>query len=517
MSLTPPAASPRELRLILGALMLTLLLAALDQTIVATALPTISSDLGGLASLSWVVTAYLLASTASTPLWGKLSDIFGRKPMLQASVVVFVVGSALAGVSQSMIQLIGSRTIQGLGGGGILVLVLTVIADLVPPRERGRYAGMFGAAFGLASIVGPVLGGFLTQQLSWRWIFYINLPLAVIALAVLGAVLRLPSRRTRRPIDWVGASLFVVGVVMLLLALVWTGHPYDWNSPQIVGLLVGGLCVLTLFVLHELRTPEPMVPMSLFSNRVFRLSVVVGFIVGFTMLGTIIFLSLYLQVVRGATPSQSGLQLLPFVFGILITSVASGRVITRTGRYRIFPITGTAIAAVGLLLLTRLGVDDSYGEIAVGMFILGAGLGNVMQVITVAMQNTIEPENLGSATSASTFFRSMGSSFGAAGFGAVLGISLSVQLEDAAIGTALEGIADGTTSLAAIQALPDSVQDVVVAAFAHATGVVFLAAVPVMLVAFVLTLMLPEIRLRKAGETEHVLADGPAPPLPVIE
>lgn len=518
MTSAPALVSRRQLRAILTALMLTLMLAALDQTIVATALPTISSDLGGLDSLSWVVTAYLLAATASTPIWGKLSDLHGRKLMLQVAVAVFVAGSALAGISQDLPQLVVTRAIQGLGGGGIMVLVLAVIADLVPPRQRGRYAGVFGAVFGLASILGPLLGGYFTQHLTWRWIFYINIPLGIAAFAVLAAVLHLPARHERKPIDWTGAILLVVGVVMTLLALVWADHPFSWHSPQILGLFVGGLVILTVFVLYELRAPEPLVNMNLFRNPVFRLSSAVGFIVGFTMLGSIIFLSVYLQVVGGASPMQAGLQLLPFMVGILVTSVASGRLITRTGRYKVYPIVGTATATLGLLLLSRLGVDPAYAQLALGMFVLGAGLGGVMQVLVVAMQNSIDANELGSATSASTFIRSMGSSFGAAGFGALWGASVAYALNSALpAGMSLPDITNVTASLSSINALPQPIHDAAIGAFAHATSITFLAAAPVMLIAFVLTLFLPEVELRRTHQTEKSIGSDSTAPLPTGE
>jgi EmrB/QacA subfamily drug resistance transporter len=507
------AASRRHLRLILGALMLTMLLAALDQTIVSTALPTITSDLGGLQELSWVVTAYLLASTASTPIWGKVSDLYGRKLMLQTAVVVFVIGSMLAGLSQSMGQLIATRAIQGLGAGGLMNS-----SGVIATSSRERcYMGLFGAVFGLASVIGRC-SRLLHQQLSWRWIFYINLPLGIAAFLILGAVLHLPNRHEKKPIDWLGAALLVAGVVMLLLVTVWGGHEYDWVSPQIGGLFFGGVIALVLFVLQELRTDEPIISMSLFRSRVFRVTSMIGFIVGFAMFGSIIYLSLYLQVVLGASPTESGLMLLPLMFGLLVTSIVSGRLITRWGRYKIFPIIGTALAAAGLFLLSRLGVDAPYSQIAIGMLVLGAGLGNVMQVLVLAVQNTIDPKEMGAATSASTFFRSIGGSFGTAAFGAIWAARLSAELAAAVpAGSSVPAIDHAAASLSNIQALPPEAQDIVLGAFARAMDTTFLIAVPFMLVAFALSLVLPEVRLRKTQDTEHVLADDAAVPLPTLD
>jgi EmrB/QacA subfamily drug resistance transporter len=506
----------RHLGVVLAALMLTLLLAALDQTIVSTALPTITSELGGLSELSWVVTAYLLASTASTPIWGKISDLYGRKQMLQTAVVIFVVASALAGLSQNMSQLIATRALQGLGGGGIMVLVMAVIADLIPPRERGRYAGLFGAVFGVASVIGPLLGGFFTEQLSWRWIFYINLPLGIAAFLVLGTVLHLPVHRERHAIDWLGAVLLVTGVTSLLLVTVWGGQQYDWGSAQIVGLTVLGVSALVAFVLHERRVPEPMVSMDLFRDRVFSVTSAIGFVTGFAMFGSIVYLSIYLQVVNGATPTTAGLQLLPLMAGILVTSIVSGRLITRTGHYKVFPIIGTALATIGLFLLSRLGGDTPYWQIAVAMVVLGAGLGNVMQVLVLAVQNSVPPREIGSATSGSTFFRSIGGAFGTAVFGAVWTARLAAELSEVMpAGSAAQG--DPTSSLAVIRALPEELQAAVLDAFARAIDTTFLVAVPIMAVAFVLAWFVPELPLRRTHSMEDDLAADAGVPLPTTD
>ncbi|HEX5018701.1 MAG TPA: MDR family MFS transporter [Actinomycetes bacterium] len=492
------APSTRHLYWALGALMLTMLLAALDQTIVSTALPTITSDLGGLNELSWVVTAYLLAATASTPIWGKISDLYGRKLMLQTSVVVFVGASALAGLSQSMLQLIATRALQGLGGGGLMVLVMAVIADLIPPRERGRYTGLFGAVFGVASVIGPLLGGFFTEHLSWRWIFYINLPLGIAAFLVLGSVLHLPRHRQKHSIDWVGASLLVIGVVSLLLVTVWGGNEYAWGSPQILGLAALAVASLFLFVMQELRHPEPMVPLTLFRNRVFTVTSAIGFVVGFAMFGSIVYLSIYLQVVYGSNPTVAGLQLLPLMVGVLFTSILSGRLITRTGRYKIFPIIGSALATIALLGLSQMGDDTAYWQIAIAMFVLGAGLGNLMQVLILAVQNAVAPRDIGTATSGSTFFRSIGGSFGTAAFGAIWAARLTTELRGVLPASA-QTDGDPTSSMAVIRSLPPELQSDVIGAIARATDFTFLAAVPVMAAAFVLAWFIPHVRLR----TEH--------------
>jgi EmrB/QacA subfamily drug resistance transporter len=504
----------KHLRWAMGALMLTMLLAALDQTIVATALPTITSDLGGLKEMSWVVTAYLLATTATTPIWGKLSDLYGRKIMLQSAVVVFVAASALAGLSQNMSQLIATRALQGIGGGGLMVLVMAVIADLVPPRERGRYTGLFGATFGLASIVGPLLGGFFTQHWSWRWIFYINLPLGIAAFAILGAVLHLPRHRQKHQIDWAGAALLIVGVTSLLMVTVWGGLKYAWVSPQIFGLAALGLLAVGLFIWQESRASEPMIALSLFKNRVFTITSMIGFVVGFAMFGSIVYLSIYLQVVNGATPTEAGLQLLPLMAGVIFASIFSGRMITRTGKYKIYPIVGTGLATIALFMLSRLGGATPYWEVGIAMLILGVGLGNVMQVLILAVQNAVPQQMLGAATSGNTFFRSIGGSFGTAIFGAVWTSRLAHELAGL-MPTGASGTGDATESLSSIHALPEPLQQQVLSAFARAIDYTFLVAVPIMAVGFLLAWFIPEVALRKTHNIEEMLADDAAVPLPV--
>ncbi len=489
----------RQIRFVFGGLMLGMLLAALDQTIVSTALPTIVGDLGGLNHLSWVVTSYILASTISTPLYGKLGDLYGRKKLFQAAIVIFLVGSALCGLAQNMIELIGFRGIQGLGAGGLIVGAQAIIGDVVPPRERGRYMGLIGGVFALASIAGPLLGGFIVDNLSWRWVFYVNIPIGAIALVVVAAVLHAPTVRVTHRIDYEGVVLLTGAVGPLTLALTWGGTQYAWGSGTVLGLFAAGLAFLVLFAWQERRAVEPIIPPRLFANSVFNVSSAVGFIVGLAMFGAIIYLPLYMQVVDGVSPTSSGLRLLPLMAGVLTASIASGRAISRVGRYKIFPVVGTVAMTGGLLGLSTLGPHTPYWELSLWMLILGIGLGLVMQVLVLAVQNAVEPRDLGVATSAATFFRSMGGSFGVAIFGAIFANRLAHWLPLLIPHKALA--AGGATNLIhappeKLRALPPAVHTGLTEAISNSLHSVFLWAIPFGVVAFAIALLLKEVPLR---------------------
>src|SRR5450631_545169 len=494
----PTVFTHRQIMVILSGLMTGMLLAALDQTIVSTALPTIVGDLGGLQHLSWVVTAYLLASTASTPLYGKISDLYGRKPVFRFAIIVFLIGSALAGLSTQMWELIAARGIQGLGAGGLMALAFAIIGDVIPPRERGRYQGYFGAVFALSSVAGPLLGGFFVEHLSWHWIFFINIPLGLVALVVTDRALHgLRHVRREHSIDYTGAVLLITGVSSLLLGLV-RGREVGWTSPEIIGWLGIGLILSATFVWWESRATEPILPLRLFGNRIFSVSTAIGIANGFAMFGAIVFLPVYLQIVRGVSPTQSGLELLPLMVGLLVASVVSGRRITTTGRYKRFPIAGTAITALGLASLSTLGADTPYWRTSLFMLTLGIGIGLVMQVIVLAMQNSVNPRDMGVATSSATFFRSLGGTFGTALFGTVLANRLASEMAARLPPSALHGVNPGqlTGSPQVIAALPPAVRGPVISSFVSALSTVFVSAVPIVLVAFALTWFLKEITLR---------------------
>ncbi len=507
-----PVARPR-LRLIFAGLMLALLLAALDQTIVATALPTIVGDLGGLNRLSWVTSAFLLAQTAVTPIYGKLGDLYGRKRVLQSAVVLFLIGSALCGQATGMTELIAFRAVQGLGGGGLIVLVQAVVGDVVPPRERGKYQGLFGAVFGVASVLGPLLGGAIVQTVSWRWIFYVNLPLGGVALAVLSVALPSTRARERPSIDYLGAGLLASALSAIVLVASLGGTTWPWGSTETI--LVGGLGVLLLivFLLVERRATEPVLPLQLLRDRVFAVAAAESLIVGFALFGSVTFLPRYFQTVDRASPTGAGLRLVPLMLGVLIMSIVSGQTISRIGRYRAFPIAGTALMTVGLFLLSRLNVGTSNVMADLYLFVLGVGLGSVMQVLVLAVQNAVDYSVLGAATSGVTMFRGIGGSLGAAVFGTIFSSRLTSALHGAFTGSLARAVAGGARLTGEqIARLPAAIRTVYEHAYVHALQPVFLAASGVAALGFALSWLLEERPLRETAATSRGLDDSLAAP-----
>ncbi len=494
----PEQKSHSEIKIIISALMLAMFLAALDQTIVSTALPRIASDLHGVSKLSWVATAYLLTSAVVTPLYGKISDQLGRKKVFQFAIVLFLIGSVLSGLSQTMNQLVIFRGIQGLGGGGLMSLSLATIGDIVPPRQRGKYQGYFGAVFGISSIAGPLLGGFFTESLSWRWIFYINLPIGILALTAIAARLHLPKKEGKHSFDWIGSILMATSLVSFILALTWGGITYPWGSDKIIGLFGLGLVSLIALIYQETRAKEPIIPLELFKNSIFTVSSALSLVIGVILMGTIIFLPVYQQMVRGDSPTASGLYLLPFVGGMLVASIGSGQLISRIGKYKIFPIIGTILVGIGVWLFSHVTASTSQLSLSMWMVVTGLGMGMFMQVMTLAVQNSIDVKHMGTATGLVTFFRSFGSSIGTAVFGVILISRLSyhlskllpAQVVDKVKGSVLSGFSGSNIHVSSSILVPIS------NAFSMAFHDVFISALPFVGVAFVLAIILKETPLR---------------------
>ncbi|WNI21185.1 MDR family MFS transporter [Streptomyces sp. ITFR-16] len=514
----PPLLDPRRRNIVFATIVLGILLAALDQTIVGTALPTIVSDLGGAAHMSWVVTAYLLAETVATVLVGKFGDLFGRKIVFQLSAVIFITGSFLCGLATNMTLLIVWRGLQGIGAGGLMVTSMALIADVIPLRDRGKYQGAIGAVFGVSTVIGPLLGGLFTDHLTWRWAFYVNVPIAIVV--VIAAARTIPSvKAAGRPvIDYLGIAMVTVGASALILATSWGGNQYAWGSSVIIGLFVLGLVALAVFCLVEFRAKEPMLPMRLFANPVFTVCSILSFIVGFAMLGAMIFLPTYLQYVDGDSATLSGVRTLPMVVGLLAASIFSGNVVSKTGRYRIFPVVGSLVMAAGLYLLSRMGPDSGVWLESLYMLVLGLGIGLSMQVLTIAVQNTVDYADLGTATSGVTFFRTLGSSFGTAVFGTIYANALGPNLRDGIAQAARAGgdpavLAKASQSPEGLHALPGTQSAPLAQAYADTLHTVFLWTVPVALLGFVVALFLKQVKLRdtvRAGSTD--MGEGFASP-----
>jgi EmrB/QacA subfamily drug resistance transporter len=507
----------RQILAIMSGLMLGMFLAALDQTIVSTALPTIVGDFHRSDLLSWVITAYLLASTASTPLWGKAGDLYGRKRVFQLAIVIFLLASALCGASRNMFELIAFRGLQGIGGGGLISLAFAIVGDVIPPRQRGRYQGYFGAVFGISSVVGPLAGGFAVDSLSWRYIFYINLPLGIAALGVTNRVLRLPPRKRQVLIDWWGALLLVAGVSCILLGTQSGGTDYPWGSWPIVGLFSLGALILAGFAIREAMAPEPILPLELFRMQIFTVANIISFVSGVAMFGALAFLPQYLQLVHGVSATESGLLLLPLLIGLLVMSISSGLYISRTGRYRWFPLAGTIGVTAGLVLLAHLGAHTSLTVVSLDILVFGCGLGLFMQVLTLIVQNAVPMKQMGVATSSVTFFRSMGGAIGASALGAVLTARLATEFQRLLPPAALAGGGNKVAQLVQSPAVLDALKrtnpvlhEGIIQAYSHSIDTLFLVAVPVSILSVIAALFIKQVQLRVSNTQAQQAGAGQA-------
>ena len=496
------APQPPSIPLIISAVAVTLLLASLGQTIVSTALPVIVGELGGLEHLTWVVIAYLLSSTVVAPIYGKLGDLYGRKIVLQVAIVIFLGGALLSALASSMTFLIIARTIQGLGGGGLMVVAMTVVADVIPPRQRGKIQGIFGAVFGVSTVVGPLLGGFIVEHSSWQWIFLINLPLGILALVVIGLVLKPNPNRVSHKVDYLGFVLLTAGLSAFVLATSLGGNTYGWTSPEIIGLVVAAVVLLAAFVFVEARAAEPVLPLPLFRNNTFLVTNAVGFLVGMAMFGSITFLPMYLQLAKGVSPTNSALQLVPMMVGLIGASTLSGFLMSRTGRYRFLPMISTAVLVVGLVLLANMQLDTPDWQVAIYMLLVGAGIGPVNSTSVTATQNAVPQALVGVATAGTTLFRQIGGSIGVSVFGAIFASGLASRLG----GLLPEGGGAGAFNAQMLATLPEESRQRVLEGFAGALHPVFYTAAAAALLAFVLVFFLREIplatTLRKEPEAE---------------